>query len=78
MTQREKENFILEKLVKDLSKFNGDHLKMLTDICNDQNKIGRWKQSRDILNDVENDFNDFLLVRSGREPIFGSLENGVE
>ena len=73
MTIAEKEKLILEKLVDDLAKLNCDHLKLMTDICTTPEEIARWKTNREMLNKVEDEFNDLLLVRSGREPIFGSL-----
>ncbi len=75
MTQLEKQNIILQKLVENLSEFNKDHLKLMTEICSSPEEIERWKENRDKLSEVENNFNDFLLVRSGREPVFGSLKS---
>lgn len=73
MTITEKERLILEKLIEDLSQLNCDHLELMTDICTTSEEIARWKTNREKLKKVEDEFNDFLLVRSGREPIFGSL-----
>lgn len=74
MTQLEKQNIILEKLVESLAELSNDHLKLMTEICSSPEEIKRWKDNRAKLSKVENNFNDFLLVRSGREPVFGSLE----
>ncbi len=74
MTQLEKQNIILQKLVENLAEFNSDHLKLMTEICSSPEEIKRWKENRTKLSEVENNFNDFLLVRSGREPVFGSLK----
>lgn len=65
MTQKE----ILEKLVNDLSEFNKDHLGMMTEL-NTPEEIKRWRENRKLLNKVEDDFNNFLLIRAGKEPIF--------
>lgn len=73
MTVYDKERIILEKLIEDLSQLSCDHLELMTDICTTSEEIARWKTNREKLNKVEDEFNDFLLVRSGREPIFGSL-----
>ena len=64
------EKDLLEKLINDLTDFNVDHLAMLTELDLSGNDIDRWKQNRDKLRKVEDDFNNFLLVRSGRTPIF--------
>lgn len=74
MTQLEKQNIILEKLIENLADLSTDHLKLMTEICGSPEEIKRWKENRDKLSKVEDNFNDFLLVRSGREPMFGSLE----
>ncbi len=65
MTQKE----ILEKLVEDLAEFNKDHLAMMTELKTPE-EIARWRENRKLLNKVEDDFNNFLLIRVGKEPIF--------
>ena len=53
-----------------MADFNVDHLAMMTELDLSGEAINRWKQNRDKLRKVEDDFNNFLLVRSGRTPIF--------
>ncbi len=65
MTQKE----ILEKLVIDLSEFNKDHLEMMTELSTPE-EIERWRENRKLLSKVEDDFNNFLLIRAGGKPIF--------
>lgn len=67
MTQ--KENELLEKLIKDLSEFNKDHMEMMTRL-NTPEEFIRWKKNRKLFNVVQEDFDNFLLVRAGKEPIF--------
>lgn len=55
MTDKE----LLIKLVEDLSEFNIDHLNLMRDMDLSQEQIVRWRQNRDKLNKVEDDFNNF-------------------
>ena len=73
MTKTDMEKEILLKLVEDLCEFNKDHLALMTEICDSPEQTQRWRTNRDILNKVEKEFDDLLLVRSGKEPVFGSL-----
>lgn len=74
MTNLEKQKVILEKIVEDLADLSNDHLRLMTDVCETSESIKRWKINRDKLTKLNNDFDDFLLVRSGKEPIFESIE----
>lgn len=73
MTIREKENVIFEKLVNDLYELDKDSMDLLTEdntVFDDPEKIKRWRISRNKFNKLREDFDDLLLVRSGRKPAF--------
>lgn len=78
MTRLEKENYILKKLVEDLAELSIDHLEMMTQMCHSSEEVLRWRMNREKLNTVEKEFDDFLLVRSGREPIFTDIRKDSE
>lgn len=70
MSQFDKEKEILAQLIEDLSELDSDHLALMSDLDLSAEQIARWRISRDKLNKVKNDFDNLLLVRAGREPIF--------
>lgn len=74
MTSMEKQQIILMQLINNLSEFSNDHLELMTEICSSPEETKRWRKNRDLLKKVDDNINDFLLVRTGREPIFGSLK----
>ena len=76
MTRLEMEKKILEKMVEDFSTLDADIMDLLLEentVFDTPEKIDRWRANRKKFNTIKEDFDDFLLVRSGREPAFGSL-----
>ena len=66
---KQKENEILKLMSEDLSNLYSDHLSLMTDICDTPEQVQRWRKDREILRKLEQDFDNLLLVRIGKEPI---------
>ena len=78
MTKIEKENIIVRKLIIAMSDFDLDNVNLLLNLDLSGEQIDVWKKDRDEFRKVKNLFDDFLLVRSGKEPVFGEYESGAE